>query len=182
MFGVYQIRNLVNDKRYIGSSSNKRGIRQRWIIHRHHLEHNRHHSPHLQRAWNKYGADLFVFEILLYCDPENCLMYEQIALDCLKPEYNVCRVASSRLGTKISEETRIKCRLANTGRRASSRTRQKMSIAKQGIKNSNAKLDERDVRVIKRALRIGIQQKKIASRFQVTERTVRYIKSGARWN
>jgi hypothetical protein len=54
--GVYQIINLTNGKRYIGSAANKRGFDQRWSIHRTLLFQGKHHSSKLQNAWNKYGA------------------------------------------------------------------------------------------------------------------------------
>ena len=95
--GVYQIRNRANGKRYIGSAAEYRGMPQRWSVHRSALNSNRHYARHLQHAWNKYGEGSFVFEVLLYCDPGDCLTYEQIALDHYQPEYNTLKVAGSRL-------------------------------------------------------------------------------------
>lgn len=103
--GVYQIRNVLNGKCYIGSCAEYRGISQRWSAHRSALNSNRHYARHLQNAWNKYSADVFVFEVLLYCDPENCLMYEQTALDYYQPEYNTLKIAGSPLGRKHTDAT-----------------------------------------------------------------------------
>ncbi len=107
-FGVYRIRNVINGKSYIGSASTNNGITQRWHIHRHLLRNNKHHSIHLQRAWNKHEEPAFVFEVLLYCDSEMCLRYEQNNLDHYQPEYNVCKIARSRLSVKASKEIRAK--------------------------------------------------------------------------
>jgi group I intron endonuclease len=60
--GVYQIRNIINNKRYIGSSA--RGIYNRWKLHKSTLNRKIHHSILLQRAWDKYGKENFIFEIL----------------------------------------------------------------------------------------------------------------------
>ena len=60
--GVYQIRNVVNGKFYVGSSKD---IKNRHAAHRKLLRGNRHHCPHLQAAWNKYGEDCFKFEVIV---------------------------------------------------------------------------------------------------------------------
>lgn len=61
MQGIYEIRNKINGKRYIGRSKD---IDKRWIEHMTMLENGIHHSIKLQRAWNKYGKDNFEFNIL----------------------------------------------------------------------------------------------------------------------
>ena len=59
--GVYYIRNIINEKMYIGSSVD---IKRRISQHKSQLNHNRHYNPYLQNAWNKYGEDNFEFGIL----------------------------------------------------------------------------------------------------------------------
>lgn len=59
--GIYQIKNLITSKVYVGSSKN---IYKRWQDHRRNLRLNKHHSPYLQASWNKYGEDCFKFSIL----------------------------------------------------------------------------------------------------------------------
>lgn len=63
--GIYKITNKVNGKSYVGQSID---IHKRWENHRTDLKHNRSSSPILQSAWNKYGKENFVFEILEVCD------------------------------------------------------------------------------------------------------------------
>ena len=58
--GVYQIRNTVNGKVYIGSAKH---FNKRKSQHFHYLKTNKHHSQKLQRSYNKYGIQNFVFEI-----------------------------------------------------------------------------------------------------------------------
>jgi group I intron endonuclease len=79
------------------------------------LNNKNHHSILLQRAWNKYGKNSFVFEIIENCIPEVCLCREQFYIDTLKPEYNVCMTAGSPLGRKVSDETKRKISLHNAG-------------------------------------------------------------------
>jgi group I intron endonuclease len=58
---IYKIVNLVNDKFYVGSTTNQK---VRFRQHRKLLRGNRHHCKHLQAAWNKYGEIKFAFEIV----------------------------------------------------------------------------------------------------------------------
>lgn len=58
---IYKIINLVNDKFYVGSTTNKK---VRFREHRKQLRGNRHHCKHLQSAWNKYGELKFNFVVI----------------------------------------------------------------------------------------------------------------------
>jgi group I intron endonuclease len=57
---IYKIRNVVNGKFYVGSTTN---TRERFRNHRKMLRGNRHHCRHLQASWNKYGEDCFKFDV-----------------------------------------------------------------------------------------------------------------------
>jgi hypothetical protein len=59
--GVFQIRNLTNEKAFIGKSENLDGIFNRIEFQ---LKANVHHQKELQADWNELGADNFEFEIL----------------------------------------------------------------------------------------------------------------------
>lgn len=71
---IYQIRNIENDKRYIGSTIEPN---KRFAWHQRYLRIEKHHSIRLQRAWQKYGEKNFVFEIIRTCDAEMILQEEQ---------------------------------------------------------------------------------------------------------
>lgn len=58
---IYKIINLVNDKFYVGSTTNKK---VRFREHRKQLRGNRHHCKHLQASWNKYGEQKFSFVVV----------------------------------------------------------------------------------------------------------------------
>lgn len=58
---IYKIINLVNDKFYVGSTSN---TRERFRTHRNKLRRGVHHCKHLQAAWNKYGEEKFDFRVI----------------------------------------------------------------------------------------------------------------------
>ena len=96
MVGIYEIKNKVTGKSYIGSSKQ---IEKRWRQHLLALKKNIHHSILLQRAWNKYGEDCFEFNIKEECQEDELVEKEQQYLD-LKPEYNIGTQASG--GDNIS--------------------------------------------------------------------------------
>jgi len=103
MICVYQILNKVNGKSYIGSTVN---LVSRKSTHFLALKNNKHHSEILQRAYNKYGLESFVFNILEECTRENKQELEQLYLDIYKPEYNTSKSAKCpMLGRKHSEKT-----------------------------------------------------------------------------
>jgi group I intron endonuclease len=85
MVGIYRIKNLVNGKIYYGSSKD---IKKRWRTHKNKLNNGKHHNSPLLNAWNKYGEENFIFEIIELCDEKILLEREQYYLD-LKPEYNI---------------------------------------------------------------------------------------------
>lgn len=58
---IYRIRNVVNQKFYVGSTIN---MKERARTHRNKLRAGKHHTPYLQAAWNKYGEECFVFEVI----------------------------------------------------------------------------------------------------------------------
>lgn len=133
--GIYQIRNLVNGKRYIGSA---KCFRIRWNAHRKLLRRESHHSPHLQSSWSKHGEAAFAFEIVETCPPAQLLAREQEWIDRLMPAFNVCPIAGSTMGRRFSPETKEKIRAKAVGRKSWVRTaehRQRMSLARKGKKN-----------------------------------------------
>lgn len=59
--GIYKITNTENNKVYIGESLD---IHRRWDEHKYDLLHNKHCNYLLQNDFNKYGIDMFNFEII----------------------------------------------------------------------------------------------------------------------
>lgn len=115
--GIYEIVNLVNGKRYVGSACK---LKQRKIDHWKQLRGGRHHSRHLQASWNKHGENSFKFRLIEAVDDKGRLIErEQHYFDVLKPEYNIAKIAGSCLGVRHTAESKAKMSRARKGRRLS---------------------------------------------------------------
>lgn len=64
---IYKIRNITNDKFYVGSTQNRK---VRFNTHRRQLRAGNHHCRILQQAWDKYGEEFFKFEIVEHVDDD----------------------------------------------------------------------------------------------------------------
>jgi len=89
--GIFQVKNTANGKILLGSSLNLEGPLN---SHKFMLSIGLHRNQTLQREWNEYGADKFVFEILeevkVKDDPnfnlsDELMLLEQIWLERLQP-------------------------------------------------------------------------------------------------
>lgn len=107
MTGIYQILNVSNGKRYVGSTGQE--FYQRWNEHRYRLRGGKHPNTHLQNAWNKYGEKAFRFLKIRECEEDQLLAEEQWFLDNWKPEYNKTSAANPGFrGRKHTEEAKKK--------------------------------------------------------------------------
>ena len=107
--GVYQILNVKNGKKYIGSAVN---FRSRWNQHKSDLSLGRSKCQKLQAAWNKHGPSVFTFSVLEIVEERALLTArEQEWIDRLgvvNYGYNICPTAGNQLGLKHSDESRRK--------------------------------------------------------------------------
>lgn len=96
--GIYKITNIINKKFYIGSAVD---FKRRKTKHLYTLKHDQGVNRILQNAWNKYGENSFMFELIEeVLDKSKLIEREQHYLDALKPVYNTCPKADSHLGAK----------------------------------------------------------------------------------
>ena len=104
--GIYRIRNIVTGDFYIGSSYK---IDLRYKQHIRLLKLNKHHSPIFQYAFNKYGIDSFLLEIICHCEINLLEMLEQFYINSCRPYYNSARFVDSPMrGRKHSSYTKNK--------------------------------------------------------------------------
>ena len=130
--GIYQIVNLIDGKKYIGSSNNlyKRKMHHFWS-----LRSNKHDNSYLQRAFNKHGEANFSFEVIEFVNTEEELLpREQYYIEL----YQVCDrnkgynlIVDAVRGTH-SEENKRKIGLAHKGKKMSEETKRKLSESKRG--------------------------------------------------
>lgn len=151
--GIYLILNFCSDKGYVGSSVD--AVR-RLYLHRRMLRRGQHHSPQLQRAFDRDGEAAFSFAVIERCAAADLLRREQFWIDYRQssdPEfgYNVCAVTGTRRGVPQPPSVAEKMRAVHAGKPKSPETKAKMSAAARGRKNTreqNARISE----AVKRAM------------------------------
>jgi group I intron endonuclease len=135
--GIYGIRHKISGKIYVGSAIS---LNRRWNIHLHRLRKNKHHSAHLQAAWNKYEAAAFEFIILeLVYDAEKLLDREQYWLDLYgsynrENGYNISPTAGNSFGIKRTEEFKAKAKISGSKMIFTDEIRRKI---RDGVRKSN---------------------------------------------
>lgn len=130
--GIYKITNIINGKCYVGSSKN---ITKRWYEHKRRLRNGTHHSEYLQRSFNKYGEENFIFAVLELCEPDELLVFEQRYFDEVKPEYIILKTAGRVDGYQHTEKTKQvirEKRALQISSPCSNETKQKISDANKG--------------------------------------------------
>lgn len=130
--GIYAILCRGNSKIYIGQASQ---LTKRMQQHQCDLKGNRHINSYMQNSWNKYGSELFSFEVLEYCPIEELNSREAFWIDLLN---TICPngfnyKTGGEAGVSISEEARQNMREAALRLWSDPDHREKMSDAKKGI-------------------------------------------------
>lgn len=184
--GIYMIK--FNEHFYVGSAVDLTGRKNR---HLHSLRNNKHCNTFMQNLYNKYGEYGFKFVILEECKKEQLIAREQYYIDTLKPDINICKIAGSTLGIKLSDETKRK--LSETfkgmqrskGRIMTSETREKIrEKAKQRGLHHNTliglqKYRDKHIPQKKEIIRKRIFSKMKLSKEQIYE-ILDYLKKGFR--
>lgn len=81
--GIFQIKNIKNQKIFVKSSMNLKTINGEQFQ----LEHNIHTNKILQQDWNKFGKDSFVFEILEVLEQKEEILDVKYALKKLEEKW-----------------------------------------------------------------------------------------------
>jgi group I intron endonuclease len=157
--GVYEIVNLYDGHctAYVGSSQN---IERRWVCHRSDLRLKKHRNQFLQRAWDKYGSDAFMWRVVEEIDDLDLLLERETfwlrEYRAVGRVYNLCPVGGTTRGLRLSAEQRQaiskrqtgvkrspmsaehrrKIGEANRGKVRSAETRRKISEVQKGKKLS----------------------------------------------
>lgn len=129
--GVYFIECLSTKKVYIGQSGVD--IKKRLARHRTELRARTHVNSHLQRAWNKYGEADFFFGVILYCPPVEAVRFERAYLEGLERKEKFNQMGGGE-GAPMPAHIRIKISRANMGHEVSPATRERLRIARKGLR------------------------------------------------
>ena len=132
--GIYCIINIYNNKIYIGQSSN---ILKRKKEHFITLKNGYHKNIHLQRAYNKYGKNNFIFKVLMYCDNDELDMYENFFIKIFQATnrdkgYNILEYSTQN--PSKTQEVRDKISLWHQNKKET--LEQKINISK-GMQGTN---------------------------------------------
>jgi group I intron endonuclease len=190
--GVYKIRNTVDGKVYVGGTKN---LGARKLHHFADLRRKKHHSHRFQFAYDQYGREAFVFEVIQTLSPSDDIhAVEQKYIDSYKsadPEfgYNIAPNADDTTGVPCSEKKKVLIGNANRGLKrtpehikimsectrqrnlnASPELRKKWSEA-QRVRNSTPEGRER-------ARSMGLQNRKISH--EIIEEMKQMRKNGVR--
>lgn len=139
MSGIYQINNIINNKKYYGSSVD---INKRFKEHLRTLKTNTHKNMHLQNACNLYSIEIFEMKPIEYVEDLDKLsgreqeyldLYWDGGINCYNIEKYVGAPMRGRLHTEIAKN---KMSISRTGKIASAETRKLFSEIHMGEKNS----------------------------------------------
>jgi len=128
---IYLITNKINNKKYVGQSSN---TEERWY--RHSVDYKRLTDRYLYRAMNKYGFDNFYFEVIEENIPieyigEKEIYYIKYFNTKAPNGYNMTDGGEGSFNRVISNETKEKISKSLKGKKLSEETKKKMSVRNQ---------------------------------------------------
>lgn len=142
--GIYIINNKINNKVYIGQSVN---MDKRIKKHFNSLENGTHYNEHLQNAFNKYGRDNFLVDVLEECSIEELNEREKYYI---------------QLYDSASREKGYNIEFGGNNSAVSDETKEKLMIQK-----SSRNIE--DVISIKRELYEGTPRKIISQKYNISK-------------
>lgn len=184
--GIYIIKNIVNNKVYVGQTF--QNFQRRYWHHYWKLKDNTHDNKYLQASWNKYGEKNFIFQVIEVVDDVNIIENREIFWInyYLKNNlsYNMALGGGGKRGVPMSEDAKkivgAKNRAHNLGKVASDETKRKMSEIRTGkrVYRYNDKLDDSQVIIIKNKLIRGEKPAEISKELNIPYKVINNIYSG----
>lgn len=191
--GIYMIKNLKNNKVYVGKT--QQPFYKRYQLHDWQLRQGRHDNEHLQRSYNKYGENNFVFTIVECADNWTDDEYNQKEIFYIAEykqlglSYNILVGGEGATGRACSEYAKKiigqKNRINMTGKKHSEETKQKMSLSRTGkdyhYQRCNITITKDIAKRIKQMLITGIKPSLIAKQLNINYKIVNSIMSNDSW-
>lgn len=136
---IYRIINLINNKSYIGLS--RKGLNERKRRHITELRGKRHHNQYLQNAFDKYGEENFIFEILEFVESDFIGEREKFYIEKYKTNlkengYNL-NSGGDEIKFNVDDSTKEKLRKKNIGKILSEDHKRKIGESNKGNIISN---------------------------------------------
>jgi group I intron endonuclease len=157
--GIYKISFLDSKNVYIGSSIN---IGRRKSVHLCCLRNNKHYNKHLQNAYNLYGENNMTFEIVVLCEQEQLLVFEEQKIkehnSYLKGYNMVEKPTKTNFGFKHTEDNK-----------------EKMSSSAKARGRVNGKLSKKQVLEIRQKFFDGERITNLAKEYGIHRKTMREI-------
>lgn len=188
--GIYKIVNLANDKVYVGQTKEK--FQKRFWLHRWKLRNGIHDNIHLQRAWNKYKENNFVFEVIEILPKEEIDEREKFWINFYRNKDGCYSIQDGgqpdNLIQYVSKEGRKavgeKNRQRLIGTRLSEETRKKMSETRRNkfVKTKSQKITPEQAKTIKEMLIKGFTPKEIMNELEVEYKPINGIISSNTWH
>lgn len=190
--GIYSIKNLVNGKRYVGQTGEN--FQRRFLHHQWSLKSGTHSNQHLQKAFNKYGEENFVFEVVEITDKKELL--DQLEIKHIEKDmengvsYNILHGGGGRRGYQMLDSTKKLIGAKNHknmfGKKHSEETKKKMSIARTGNtyfkKRVSTLINEDIAKAIKIRIMSGEPPTQIAKDMDISYHVVNGILSNNTWS
>lgn len=188
--GIYQIKNLLNNKVYIGQTG--QNFQKRFWHHQWKLRKNSHDNKYLQAAWNKYGEENFEFSVVEIV-PQKELNNREVYWISFYREKGLCYSIQdggqdiSELHKNITPEQRKavgeKNREHLLGSHATEETKKKMSETRKGkfVKKKTQVLNPELAKQVKEMLVNGSTPKEIMIKLDVSYKPINGIISRNTW-
>lgn len=197
--GVYTITNLINNFVYVGATFSK--FKFRYQTHKSSLKRNLHDNKNLQNDYNKYGTNVFEFNVIQVSNDIDEIKNIESNLISDYLNKNVCynvRGGGENVGNVTSETTKKKMSESHKGKKLSEYqkeclikynknkeiseiTKTKLSERFQGENSNFAKLTDDCVVEIKRKIINGMSDREIAAEYDVEEDCISNIRYNYRW-
>lgn len=131
--GIYQL-TFPDHRYYIGSSQH---VSTRLKSHAYELRRGKHSNANLQAAFDAHGPP--VESLLLACDVEDLIWFEQVLMDTMDPALNISRTAGR---VEMTAEVRTKISVALRGRKVDPEVVERRASLLRGKKRSQAFVDK----------------------------------------
>lgn len=189
-FGIYAIKNKINNKIYIGQTSQP--FIKRYWHHKWKLQNNQHDNYILQDDWNKYNEDDFIFYVIRITEDKSILddleIYYIKEYRVISFLYNMLQGGGGRRGYHMSEKTKRLIGEANRinmlGRKHTSETKIKMSKIRKGkyVQRKSDVITPQLAKTIKELLVVGNEASAISQKLNISYSIINNMISNNTWS